>query len=300
MDHSIEEYRIFYTAASSQSITAAARQLFLSQPTVSRGILNLERKLGCALFVRSKKGVALTPEGEILYSHAARAFRHLEKAEEELENLRSFREGSLRVGASETTLHHYLLPRMSAFKAKHPGIRLKLSNGSTPAAITALQAGFLDIAVVVSPIEEGFITVPLAGLADIFLAGDRFSFLQGRRMALRELAGYPLVCLEAGTSTRAFLEDAFQQDGVALEPDIELPTTDLIVPMVAYNFGIGFAPEPFAAEALASGRVFPIKLETPLPRRQICAVWHKDHPLSLAGQEFLAGLQGCQEDSTNG
>lgn len=300
MEHSMEEYRIFYAVASSQSITAAAGQLFLSQPTVSRGVLSLEEKLGCALFIRSKKGVTLTPEGEVLYSHVARAFRHLERAEEELESLRSFRQGVLRIGASETTLHHYLLPRMSAFKAKHPGIRLRISNGSTPAAAAALEAGLLDIAVVVSPIEEGFVTTPLEGISDIFLAGDRFSFLQGRRMALEELAGYPLVCLETGTSTRAFLEEVFRRAGVPLEPDIELPTADLIVPMAAYNFGIGFVPEPFAAEALASGKVFPIELETPLPRRQICAVWHRDHPLSLAGQEFLAGLQGCQGDSTNG
>ena len=63
MSTSFDYYKVFYYAASSGSITLAAQKLFLSQPTVSRCIQNLEHDLGCTLFIRSKKGILLTPEG---------------------------------------------------------------------------------------------------------------------------------------------------------------------------------------------------------------------------------------------
>lgn len=73
MSVSYDYYKIFYYVAKYRNITAAANALFLSQPTVSRTIQNLETELGCQLFIRSKKGVVLTPEGEILYRYVSRA-----------------------------------------------------------------------------------------------------------------------------------------------------------------------------------------------------------------------------------
>ena len=80
MSVSYDYYKIFYYVAKYRNITAAANALFLSQPTVSRTIQNLETELGCQLFIRSKKGVVLTPEGEILYRYVSRAHRSITQA----------------------------------------------------------------------------------------------------------------------------------------------------------------------------------------------------------------------------
>ena len=69
-----ETYRIFYYTARYKNITGAAKALFLTQPTVSHAIAGLEKELGCQLFIRSKKGVQMTPEAELLYRHLSKAF----------------------------------------------------------------------------------------------------------------------------------------------------------------------------------------------------------------------------------
>lgn len=285
---SFDSYKIFYYVARYQNITAASRALFLTQPTVSHAIQTLENALGCRLFVRTKKGVILTPEARLLYEHVAPACEHIFMGEEALSRQLSMSEGLLRIGASETTLHHYLLPYLEQFKAQYPHIRLKISNSTTPAAITALKNGMVDFAVVISPKQEEQLTVrPVSDFPDIFIAGAHFSHLKGMRLHIKDLTGYPLVCMEKGTSTRGYLESLFLKHHCELVPDIELATTDLITPMVAHNLGIGFVPADFAKAALAKGSVFRLDIADEFRNRSICVVHHTLQPLSAAGNAFL-------------
>ena len=96
--------------------------------------------------------------------------------------------------------------------------------------------------------------------------------------------------MEKGTLTRNFFDQVFQEQGLYPEPDIELATTDLIVPVVAGGLGIGMVPEPFAREALTHGKIFRLSIKETIPRRQICLIKKKKAPLSLAGDAFIKGL----------
>lgn len=273
MDVSYDYYKIFYTVAKYGSITAAAQALFLTQPTVSKTLARLEEKLGCTLFLRSKKGVSLTPEAVQLYAHIAPACEHILKAEEELVSRQAAAAGSIRIGASETTLHHFLLPFLERFRLAFPDVRLKIANTSTPAALTALRDGLIDCAVITSPVEtEGLNVTALTTFEDYVIAGTRYADLATAPLTLATLEGRPLICLEEGTTSRRCLQQYFLQQGLTLRPDIELATSDLIVPLVRHNLGIGFVPAEFAREALQAGEVVRLELTPPLPRRRICLV----------------------------
>lgn len=290
MSVSFDYYKIFYYVAKYRNITTAAKALFLSQPTVSKYIQSLEEALGCALFVRSKKGVSLTPEAELLYPHIAQACELILQAEEELFSRQSLQSGVIRIGASEMTLHNYLLPVLETFRAQHPQIKIKIYNYSTPDALAALQNGLIDFAVVVSPIDvSGLSATPLAHFQDVAIAGRAYFSLKGRRMQLAEITQYPLICMEPGTISRKHLEQFFFDHGVELHPDVELATTDLITPMVAHNLGIGFVPMNFAQKALAEGTVIRLDIVEKIPARSICLV-RCPAPLSIAGQAFTAML----------
>ena len=121
MSVNLDSYKTFYYVAKYRNITHAAKALFQTQPTVSRCIAGLEAELGCRLFVRSKKGVMLTPEAELLYQHISAACQEIFLAEEQLSKHKSFQEGLIRIGASEMTIHHCLLPFLGAFRQKYPG-----------------------------------------------------------------------------------------------------------------------------------------------------------------------------------
>ena len=105
--------------------------------------------------------------------------------------------------------------------------------------------------------------------------------------------------MEPGTLTRQCMDDFFLRFHLNVVPDIELATTDLIVPVAAHNLGIGFVPEPFAARALSEGSVFSIRLTEPVPPRQICLVYRTDLPLSIAAQAFLRLLSVQKTEPVN-
>lgn len=291
MSISFDSYKVFYYVAKYRNITTAAKALFLTQPTVSHAILSLEKALECQLFVRSKKGVALTPEAELLYGHIARACEHIWEGERALGRHLSMDEGLVRIGASETTLHHFLMPYLEHFRAIHPHVRLKISNTTTPTAVSSLKNGLIDFAVIVSPESDSALTIrTLSPLQDVFIAGNHYLPLKGKVIPITDLGEYPLVCMEKGTTTREYLEEAFQKYQMKLIPDIELATTDLITPMVARNLGIGFVPYAFAKDALEEGTVFPLQIATPLPQRNICLVHDSSASISVAGKELYQML----------
>ena len=154
---SYDYYRIFYYVASCGSVSRAAAELRNNQPNLTRAIKNLETELGCALFLRTNRGMKLTPEGERLFAHIRVAFQQIERGETELQELRELRRGSVTIAASEIALRSMLLPVLQEFRRLHPDITLKISNHTTPQAIEALRSGLVDIAVVTTPLtpEDG-------------------------------------------------------------------------------------------------------------------------------------------------
>lgn len=295
MSVNFEFYRTFYYTAKYGSISAAAKALYVTQPTVTHAIQSMERELGCTLFIRNPRGVAMTPEARMLYRHISIACEHIFEAEELLISTRKMQKGSIAIGATETTLHHYLLPYLTRFRQEYPDIRLKISNSTTPATFQALRSELLDLAVLVMPPghrEKDCLVTPLTSFSDKLIAGRVYAALQGRKLSLKELTQYPLIAMEKGTITRQIFDDFFLSHGLVLEPDIELATSDLIAPMVESGLGIGFVPEAFARERLLDGTIVELWLNEPIPMREICLVAKKDHIQTIAAKAFLQLLSG--------
>ena len=147
MDIALDYYRIFEAVARHRSFTRAAEALVNSQPNLTRAVHNLEAELGCRLFLRSSRGVELTPEGEALYAHVTAAMEQLRAGEAELQRQRELRSGMVSIACSETALHAVLLQVLSRFHRENPAIRLRVSNQSAPEAIDALRSGLAELAV---------------------------------------------------------------------------------------------------------------------------------------------------------
>ena len=143
-----EYYKIFYYVAKYQNFTKAARVLGSNQPNITHAMNRLESQLNCVLFIRSNRGVTLTPEGELLYSRIASAAVQIQDAEEELSASATLEHGAISISATETALNIYLSEKLRAFHTEYPGIRLRISNHSTPQAVQAVKNGEVDFAVI--------------------------------------------------------------------------------------------------------------------------------------------------------
>ena len=138
MNVNLEYYKIFYYVAKYGNFTKAAHALNNSQPNITRAMNSLEHEVNCMLFVRTNRGVHLTPEGERLYERVSAAMKQFQLAEEELSDSAALEHGSIAIGVSETALNVYLLDRLRRFHMSYPGVRLKIYNHSTPQAIQRL------------------------------------------------------------------------------------------------------------------------------------------------------------------
>lgn len=281
-----EYYKIFYYVAKYQNFTKAARVLGNNQPNITHSMNRLESQLNCVLFTRSNRGVTLTPEGEMLYSRIASAAVQIQDAEEELSA--TLEHGSISISATETALNIYLAEKLRTFHTEYPGIRLRISNHSTPQAVQAVKNGEVDFAVISTPaeVEQGLKMVELRPFYEVLVGGKTFTALASRRLTLKELSGYPLISLGDESMTRSFYRQFFLDHDAVLRPDTEAATTDQMLTLVKSELGLAFVPEPMAKERLARGELVELHLQEIIPSRSICLVYDHHRPLNTAARKF--------------
>lgn len=289
MAANLEYYKVFYYVAKYKNMTKAAAALMSNQPNVTRVMNLLEAELGCRLIIRSNRGITLTTEGQQLYAHVAAAFEQLQMGEEELEQTLKLEKGAVYIGTSETALHVYMLEQLGVFHRKYPDIRLKIFNFTTPEALAALKNRQIDFAVVTTPVDGGanFREVMLKPYQVILAGGSQFAHLAEKGVCLKDLTKYPFISLAQSTKTFECYRRLFWEHGLVYEPDIEVATTDLIMPMIVNNLGIGFLPYAFAEEAIRKGEAVEISVKEGIPDRNICLVTENQRTLSVAAMEFI-------------
>lgn len=300
MNTNFEYYKVFYYVAKYGNLTKAAAVLSTSQPAVTRTIHKLENDVGCRLFTRSKYGMELTAEGKIFYEYVAAGCEQFFRGEDNLSNLISLENGTIHISATETALHCLLFQAMEDFNTIHPNVHFKILNNSTRKSIAALKEGKIDFAMVSSvPLS---ITKPLKmknikSYREILIGGKKYEdLLKGRKLSLTELSEYPWISLTSEAISRRFVELHFEQYGLSFSPDIELATTDMILPAVRHNLGIGFIPPEFAREDIHSGAVFEIEVEEVFPERNIIMIYDTEYPQSIASKAFRKFVISYQEE----
>ncbi len=288
-----EYYKVFYYVGRLGSITAAAEALCISQPAVSQAIRQLEKALNSRLFTRTQKGVKLTPEGQLLFPYVERGIENLLDGERMLRRLVDLDMGEIRIGASDMTLQFYLLPYLEKFHSRYPNIKVNVTNGPTPETLEVLYEGKIDFGVVSTPFEPrpGTAVTPVRKISNVFVAGNRYWSLKGKRLEYEVLRTLPGIFLEKNTSTRAFMDRFLEQRGIVLEPEFELATSDMVVQFAMRNLGIGCVMEDFAKEKIKSGELFELVFREMMPEREICIVTDSRNPVSPAGEKFLSLLE---------
>lgn len=288
MSINYEYYKIFYYAAKYKNITRAAAALGSSQPNITRIIKLLEAELGSRLFVREARGITLTESGERLFAHIKTAVIQLEHTQEEMSLQNTDGMGMVEIGATETALHLFLLDALRSFREEYPRVRIKIHNHTTPEILKNLASGRLDFAVLTTPFElqGAFASSSLVSFREILAAGSQYRELGNKKHRLKELGSYPWVGLGEGTATYEFYKQFFAKQQADLRLDVEAATSDLLIPLMQDNFGIGFVPEKLALPLLQTQALVQIPLDGSLPERKICLVCDKGRGRSVVSRKL--------------
>lgn len=293
MDINFEYYKIFYHVAKYGNITKAATALGSSQPNVTRVMKLLEAQLNCRLFLREARGINLTEEGERLYSHVEIAYRHLLNAQEEICGPDFQRGGTLEIGTTETALHLFLLNALRDFKSEHPAVRIKIHNHTTPEILKQLIGGKLDYAFITTPFEapKTISCEKMLDFKEILVGGNQYEMLRKTPLELKDIKKYPYVGLGRESATYQLYKNFFIEHKVDLEPDMEVATSDLMLPLLTNNFGIGFVPETLALPFLKEKKLVQIRIVCDVPGRSIQLAIDRARGRSLAADGFYKYLK---------
>ena len=289
MSVKLELYRVFKEVAEVGNITAAAQALYISQSAVSQSIKQLESDLQTRLFSRNSRGVTLTAEGKMLYEYVRSAMGLLETGEEKLSQTRELQMGQLVIGASDTVTSQFLLPYLDSFHRDHPAIHIQIISGRSHKVLGLLRSGKVDIAFASTPSDTSSLDIyPCFDTHSIFVAGAEYPCDFDHIYSLDEIAAFPLILLERKASSRLYLERYFLQNGLRLNPEIELGARSLLVDLAAIGFGVAGVTEEFVHRDLESGRLKKLNTSFEIPSRSVDMCLLNDVPQSAAAERFTS------------
>lgn len=287
----LELYKVFKEVAEAGNITAAAQALYISQSAVSQSIKQLESDLQTRLFARNSRGVTLTADGKLLYEYVRSAIGLLETGEAKLSQTRELQMGHLTIGASDTVTSQFLLPHLDSFHRQYPAIHIQIVSGRSHKVLGLLQSGKVDIAFASTPGEGSFETVPCFATHSIFVASPEYPCDFDHVYTLAEIADFPLILLERKASSRLYLEKYFLQNGLRLNPEIELGARSLLVDLAAIGFGVAGVTEEFVRKDLESGRLRKLQTSFDIPRRSVDMCVLRGVPQTAAAQRFAGHIR---------
>lgn len=291
MQHvSLRMLRVFAAVARHLSVTAAARELHLTQPAVSMQVKELERICGAPLFERLGRGIQLTEAGRELAACAANVTESLRETEERLDALRGLKKGLLKLGAVSTA--KYFAPALlAAFMASRPGVTVRFSVGNREETIRHLAENEIDLAIMGRPpggietLAEPFARHPL-----IIIAAPSHPLAGKRRLPLKKLEGERFLIREEGSGTRASMEHVFAQAKLSYQVSMEMSSNETIKQAVSAGMGISFISKHTVGLELRAGKLVALDVAG-LPVMRDWFVIHlrakKLSPIAAAFKQFL-------------
>jgi DNA-binding transcriptional LysR family regulator len=266
----LHQIDIFCAIVKHQSFSRAAETLFLTQPTVSGHMKNLEAELGVKLLDRMGKRAIATEAGEILFRHGTRLLEERDRAKQEIEQLTGRMSGVLTIGGSTIPGAYLLPPLIGAFKKMNPGISVQLSIDDTAKITEAVLAGSLRIGIVGARLSDLQLEVhPFESDELVIAVPSRHPWARKRTVTPRDLKGQPFILREQGSGTRKIMEERLEKAGCSIaDLNIEaiVGSSDAVRQSVKAGLGISILSlralmDDIEAGRLAAVRVAGVKME---------------------------------------
>lgn len=197
MEFRVLEY--FLAVTREGNISAAAKSLNLSQPSLSRQLKDLEEELGVTLFIRGNRRIELTEEGLVLRKRASEMIELAQLTENEISGIKNNVSGSLSIGAGESHSMHRITKVFYRLKQKYPDIRLNIVSGDTEDLKDRLDRGLLDFALIFTSFDRGayhHLTLNEKEIFGVIMRRDD-ELAQKRSVSVRDLYGKPLIVSRA-------------------------------------------------------------------------------------------------------
>jgi LysR family cyn operon transcriptional activator len=285
----LRQLEYFLAVAETLHFSKAAEKLFVTQPTLSHQLAELETHIGKALFDRSGKTIRLTQVGEVFHAYAKRSLDELTAGYTALDELEALQRGRLRIGVSQSFIRKLLPPIVAEFMGRYPAIHLTVEEMMAPLIEQQLARGELDLGIAFVPTRLEDTGVEAILEERLMLVTGASHRLAGRkRVRLADLSKEPLVLMTRDYYTRGLIEQYFDQLGITPNVVCETNAINLMMDLATQSNLATILPD---STIDLSPRVSIIPIHEPVPIRVTALLWSKRHYQSVAATTFAQLLR---------
>lgn len=281
MNINFELYKIFYVVGMTKSITKAGEYLMITQPAVTQGIKNLEVSLNTTLFIRTKKGVILTSEGEELYKYIKEGMTYFINGTNKLNELKNLDSGVIKIGASTSLTENYLMKYITKFHRLHPNIEIKIINDLTDNLLKDLRNGNVDIVIGSKTFKEN------KDLKFYNLFDTEYIFVSNRNIINCDVLKEKLILQTSPSITRCTFNEYLKINNLSAKITMEVVSHKLVVDMVKAGVGIGLVVKEYVKEELNNKELYEINTKEHIGKRKVGYILKDNFIPSYAVKEFI-------------
>lgn len=281
----MDELEWFVVLAETEHMTRAAERLSLAQPTLSRALARLERRVGAPLFDRVNRRLRLNPFGVIMLEHARRGLAELAAAEERIATLRDPDRGTIRLAFLHSIAAGLLPEILRAYRAQAPGVRFELTQAAGHEIVGHVLAGRADIGLTAPRPEDPELAWTGLYRQQLCLAvPDEHRLADRERVGLAEAGDEPFVTLRAPIGLRRLTDELCARAGFTPRFAFESTEIGTLEGFVAAALGVAIVPQPRPHRAEPEVRYLPLTDDS--AHRMIGLARLRERPLPPVAQRF--------------
>ena len=291
------QLRVFYYAAKNLNFTAAANDLFITQPAVTAQIKSFEAFCNLKLFKKRGRRVYLTDEGRSLFEYAARVFKYEKEIENVIDDMRELKRGILSLGTTKAYARYFMPLMITTFHKNYPNIKIQLNEGSSLDMIYSLLDLKIEVAVIAKAEDNPEINfIPFSQEEMAVIVSLDHPFAKRKSIAFRDLAAERFIMKENGSGTRKLVEALFQKEDCTPNILMETSNTEFIKQLVQRGEGISLVVKEAVAAELSENKLATVALSGPKVYLDVSIACLKDQILSTPANAFVETLRRLKSE----
>ena len=278
-------------AAKNGNLSLAARELFITQPAVTKGIQRLQEFYEMKFVDHIGKKLVLTDAGEVLFEIAEKIFELENQAEESIRDFQQRKRGHIRILSSESFGDYYLPRIIIPFSKAYPLVGITMNILPTEQVVSHTAALNNDLGFISYPVEHNKLLVKEV-LKDqlVIIAPSDHPLTHKKKLAPDDLEGQLLIMHEKGSAPRKAIEEYIRRNNLSVKIPLELSSNHAIKRAVEEGIGIALISRKVAREEIEAGRLMAIRLSDPSMTRKFYMIHHKDKYLSESLGNFIEAV----------
>ncbi|MGD8290621.1 MAG: LysR family transcriptional regulator [Desulfobacterales bacterium] len=291
------QLRVFYYAAKNLNFTAAANELFITQPAVTFQMKAFEEFCNLKLFKKRARRLFLTDEGRTLYEYAEKIFKYEKEIENAIEDLRELKRGVLSLGTTKAYARYFMPLMLSTFHKSYPNIKIQLNEGSSLDMAYGLLEFKCEVAIVAKAgelPEVDFFPFSKEEMAVIVAPGHPLT--KKKAVTLKDLANQPFIMKEKGSGTRKLVELLFSNEDCTADVLMETSNTEFIKQLVQRGEGISIVVKEAVAAEIGQKKLAQVALKGRPMFLDVRIAYLKGQVLSPPAKAFVDTLRNLKSE----